>query len=212
MGFVEYVLASATVSTILVAALGWATKSIISERLKNAIKHEYDEKLATHKAELKSQSDIEVERLRSNLSIAATEHQIRFSNLHEKQAEIIANTYAKLKDFHAKIGDYVKIFEPAGDKPKEERRAIAAKAHDEFINFYSQNQIYLSKRSVELIDEIKEKQKGVFFQFLYGIEAAPNNSGNGQEWLAIFNEVKDEIPQVLSKLEDEFRQILGNNS
>lgn len=137
MDFIQQVLASSTISTILVAAIGWATKSMISERLKNAIKHEYDEKLATHKAELKAQSDVEIERLKSNLSISAIEHQIKFSNLHEKQAEIIAKTYALLKNFHGKLGDYVAIFEPVGVKPTEERRAIAAKAHEEFIDFYS---------------------------------------------------------------------------
>ena len=119
MEFIEYVLASATISTLLVTALGWATKSVISERLKNAIKHEYDEKLATHKAELKAQSEVEIERLKSDLSISAFEHQVKFTNLHEKQAEIIAKTYALLKDFHAKLGDYVAIFEPVGVKPSE---------------------------------------------------------------------------------------------
>ncbi|MEP1551256.1 MAG: hypothetical protein ABJJ44_04400 [Paraglaciecola sp.] len=211
MDFIEYLLASATISTILVAALGWATKSIISERLKNAIKHEYDEKLVTHKAELKAQSDVEIERLKSDLSISAFEHQVKFTNLHEKQAETIATTYALLKDFHAKLGDYVAIFEPAGVKPKEERRVIAAKSHKEFIEFYSKNQIYLSKPAVVLIDKINEQSKGIFFQFLYGIETAPNDHGNSQEWLELFNGVKEEIPEVLGELEDEFRSILGNN-
>lgn len=211
MDFIEYVLASATISTILVAALGWATKSIISERLKNAIKHEYDEKLATHRAELKAQSDVEIERLKSDLSISAFEHQVKFTNLHEKQAEIIAKTYALLKDFHAKLGDYVAIFEPVGVKPKDERRVIAAKSHGEFIDFFSKNQIYLSKPAVVLIDKINDQSKGIFYNFLYGIEVAPNNPDNSKIWLELFNGVKDEIPMVLGELEDEFRSILGNN-
>jgi hypothetical protein len=211
MDFIEYVLASATISTIFVAALGWVTKSIISERLKNAIKHEYDEKLVTHKAELKARSDVEIERLKSDLSMSAVEHQVKFTNLHEKQAEIIAKTYALLKEFHAKLGDYVAIFEPVGVKPKDERRIIAAKSHEEFIEFYSKNQIYLSKPAVVLIDKINDQSKGIFYRFLYGIEAAPNNHGNTQEWLKLFNGVKDEIPKVLGELEDEFRSILGNN-
>jgi hypothetical protein len=211
MEFIEYILATSAISTVLVATLGWATKSIISERLKNAIKHEYDEKLATHKAELKSQSDVEIERLKSALSISAFEHQIKFTNLHEKQAEIIAKTYALLKDFHAKLGDYVAIFEPVGVKPKGERKVVAAESHKEFIEFYSKNQIYLSKPAVVLIDKVNEQSKGIFYEFSYDIEVAPNNHGNAQKKLELFNGVKDEIPKVLAELEDEFRSILGNN-
>lgn len=210
MEFIEYVLASATISTLLVTALGWATKSVISERLKNAIKHEYDEKLATHKAELKAQSEVEIERLKSVLSISAFEHQVKFTNLHEKQAEIIAKTYALLKDFHAKLGDYVAIFEPVGVKPKEKRRVITADSHKEFIEFYSKNQIYLSKAAVALVDKINDQSKGIFFDFLHGIENNPSSS-DFQEWLELYNAVKDEIPKALNELEDEFRRMLGNN-
>jgi SHS2 domain-containing protein len=210
MEFLEYILASATISTLLIAALGWATKSVISERLKNAIKNEYDEKLATHKAELKAQSDVEIEKLKSDLSISAFEHQVKFTNLHEKQAEIVANTYGLLKDFHAKLGDYVAIFEPIGVKSKEERRRITADSHREFIEFYSKNQIYLSKTAVALVDKINDQCKGIFFEFLYGIENNPSNSDT-QKWLELSKGVKDEIPKALNELEDEFRSILGSN-
>ena len=71
--FAIQVITSASVSTALAALLLWLTKSWISERLKNAIKNEYDQKLESHKAQLKAQSDVEIEKLRSQLSISATE-------------------------------------------------------------------------------------------------------------------------------------------
>ena len=64
------ILSAATVSTLLTGALLWLTKSWISERLKNAIKHEYDEKLESHKAQLKAESDTTLERLKSQLQVA----------------------------------------------------------------------------------------------------------------------------------------------
>ena len=57
--------------------LVWLTKSWISERLKNAIKHEYDEKLETHKAQLKREYDKEIEEFKAHLQIAAAERNIR---------------------------------------------------------------------------------------------------------------------------------------
>ena len=91
------VLSSATVSVALSGILLWLTKSWISERLKNSIKSEYDQKLETHKAQLKAQSDVEIEQLKSRLNRTALEHQVRFTNLDEKRAEVIAETYSLLR-------------------------------------------------------------------------------------------------------------------
>ena len=134
--FLITIITSAAVSSALAGLLLWLMKSWISERLKNAIKNEYDQKLETHKSQLKAQSDIEIEKLRSNLSIAATEQNVKFSKLHNDRAEVIANTYSLLKEVFLTVEDYVKIFEPVGDKPIEERRQIAVDAHNEFRGYY----------------------------------------------------------------------------
>jgi short subunit dehydrogenase-like uncharacterized protein len=97
--FVAQVLASATVSTALSAILVWLTKTWISGRLRGSIKSESDQRLEAHKAQRKAQSDIEIEKLRSQLSISATEHQVRFANLHEKRAEVITTTYSLLRTY-----------------------------------------------------------------------------------------------------------------
>jgi hypothetical protein len=70
----------------------------LSEKIKAQIKSEYDEKLETHKAQLKAQSDVEIEKLKSELSIAAAQRNVRFSRLHERQAEIIAEVYEALSE------------------------------------------------------------------------------------------------------------------
>ncbi|MFN8579424.1 MAG: hypothetical protein U0163_00395 [Gemmatimonadaceae bacterium] len=59
-------LASASVSAVLTSALVWLSKTWISERLKGAIQHEYDQKLEALKAELKAQNDVAVERLKAS--------------------------------------------------------------------------------------------------------------------------------------------------
>jgi hypothetical protein len=97
--FAIQLISSAAVSASLGGLIIFLTKSWISERLKNSIKNEYDEKLETHKAQLKAQADIESERLRAQLSIAATEHQMDFSSrvwLLQKQWGIREQKYAEL--------------------------------------------------------------------------------------------------------------------
>ena len=107
--FISNVIASTFFSSLLVGAGIWIARSWLSERLKNSIRAEYDQKLETHKAQLKSQSDASLERLRADLSIATVEHNIQFTRLHEKRAEVIAETYARLTELHVALGDYVKI-------------------------------------------------------------------------------------------------------
>ena len=69
--FVLQLIASAGVNAALSSLIIWITKSWISERLKQSIKHEYDQKLEIHKAQLKAESDVEIERLKCQLSISA---------------------------------------------------------------------------------------------------------------------------------------------
>ena len=114
----------------------WLTKSWISERLKNSIKNEYDEKLETHKAQLKAQADIESERLRSQLSIAATEHQVKFSSLHDKRAEVIAELYGLLVQAHWDAGSFISPVEFGGEPTKKEKYVTAMNAIADFFRFF----------------------------------------------------------------------------
>jgi hypothetical protein len=189
----------------LLAVLGLLGKSIIEKVLaRDTQRLEY---------ELKSKADTELEKLRSTLATTATEHQIRFAKLHEKRAEVIAETYSRLRELHTNLGDYVKIFEPAGDRPKEERRQRVGDAHRSFIEYYSKNRIFLSKAAVEKLDDINQKSVSAFYDFFYSVEMVQAAKGDSvKKWMEIFEHVKDEMPVALSELEDEFRKLLGDES
>jgi hypothetical protein len=121
---VETVFTSILTASGVSGLLLWLTKTWISERLKSAIKNEYDQKLETHKAQLKAHADIDIdiEQLKSRLAIIASERQITFTTLHEKRADVIATTYSMLTEVFTKLNDYIKPYEITGDPPKEKRR------------------------------------------------------------------------------------------
>ena len=77
--FVQSVMASFGLSALFVVGLLYLTKTWLSEHIKNNIKNEYDEKFEAFKVKLNAATDIELERLRSQLTKAATEHQVRFA-------------------------------------------------------------------------------------------------------------------------------------
>ncbi len=71
------ILTSASVSAGLTAALFWLTKSWIGERIKGSIKNEYDLKLESHKAQLKAEHELNIERLKMGLGDVSAERNAR---------------------------------------------------------------------------------------------------------------------------------------
>ena len=209
MDLLTTILTSGAVTALLI----WLTKAWISERLKHAIKHEYDEKLETYKVQMKAQADVELEKLRADLKISATEHELRFTALHEKRAETVAETYALLKELFYRLADYVKIFEPAGDKPKEERRKAAADSHAAFRTYYSGRLIFFPKATAGKLEAIDQQFVRSFNEFVFGVEMRERVRGDGsQKWLEIFSRLDGEIKVALGELEDEFRKMMGDES
>jgi len=209
--FLITIISYVAVSTILTGLLLWLTKSWISERLKNAIKNEYDEKLETHKSQLKAQTDIEVEKLKSSLSITASEQGVKFSTLHNDRAKVIADTYAFLKDVYLTMQDYVKIFEPVGDKPREERREIAVESHSKFRDYYTKKLIYLPKTTADKLENINNELVKTFSQFSFSVDFQ-KGAGDSNKWVEVFEKMNGEIQDALKELEDEFRILLGDES
>jgi hypothetical protein len=88
--FVKTVLASVSASTGLTAVLLWLTKSWIGERIKGAIQHEYDQKLETHKAQLKVEQDREIERFKAQLRDTSAERNARRDYEYEARKKLYA--------------------------------------------------------------------------------------------------------------------------
>jgi hypothetical protein len=181
----------------------------LSEKIKAQIKSEYDEKLETHKAQLKAQSDVEIEKLKSELSIAAAQRNVRFSRLHERQAEIIAEVYEALSELVKAISDYVAIYEPASAPPREERRERAAEAANEFIALYRGKKIFFPPSTAAKLDEILLEIRTAYMRFAFKIDA-DRRTGGTMEWLDIFERIQKLSETTVVELECDFRTLLGH--
>ena len=208
--FLTYILLSGVLSTLLASIVLWLGRAWISERLRHSIKSEYDAKLESHKSQLKAQNDVELERLRSELNLRATEHQVTFSRLHERRADVIAQTYSLLRVAHDAIRDYTKVFEPAGDRTREERRKIAAEAQNAYYSYYSKNQIFLPKPAAKLLDKLNRETVTIFNRFLFLVDRKPDGGGF-DEWMKISEQVEGAYQAALDELETEFRKMLGSD-
>lgn len=202
--------------TILSAIAGSALintliTTVLTERIKVSIKNEYDRKLESHKAQLKVETDKELASFSQRLEIASAEQRFVFAKLHEMRAEVIANTYARLKDLYLKLGDYIKIFEASGDKPRPERRSIAIEAHQKFNECFQEKLIFFPKQTADKLESINLDIVRAFNEFTYGVEMANQMGTNSAEkWHEVFTRLNGGVLDALRELENDFRTLLGD--
>lgn len=210
MNAVEIILTSIGGSTLLAGALIWLTKSLISERLKNAIKHEYDQKLETHKIQLKADADLSIERLKSDLAVTAAQRNVQFARIFERTAETVAETYSRLLAFYDAVANYTSIAE-WDNNPKSERRQVVATKYREFLDYYRPRRLFLPKETAKKIEDCYGKLSSTTIEFMFEVEQAERGErrDSTKKWADTAKFVAEEIPALLTLLEDDFRQILG---
>lgn len=199
-------------SGALASAIVFLARSWISERLKAAIQHEYDQKLETHKAKLQSASEVEIEKLKSQLQIAASERSIKLSKVFEDQAETIAETYAKLVALITAIEHYTSIIEYEKTPPKAERRLKVGERMGEFFDYYKPRRIYLPKETQSQIDAFVNQLHLTAVKFMFDVEQyrqKPVDKAEEDTWFKTAEFMSKESLQILGNLDLDFKKILG---
>jgi hypothetical protein len=187
----------------VLAAVAWLIKTLVDNRL--ALDAE------KFKMEMKAKSDAEIERLRNALQMAALEHQVRFSKLHEKRAEVVAKLYALLVELQYAGQRYVSVgaYEPKRD---DEFSKTAAKVHEVFL-FIEEHQIYLPDRVctllAEFVETVNKSVAGVQAYEKYTDGSANFRREKIQVLKGAAEAFEKRIPAVREALKDEFRTIVG---
>jgi len=141
-----------------------------------------------------------------------TEHTVRFSRLHEEQADAIKELYVRL--VHAESA-----LQQAADpmrKPEDFHSALksAAETGNLFRKSFTENRILFSEELADLVDSIWRQLKEAY----YGIEdwqnaldsPPPSRASGSPDRIAVARRImKTDLPELKSKMETEFRQILG---
>jgi len=194
----------------LVAVLGWLSKSLISQLLAKDIE--------SFKIALKSESESASEKLRHELEKAMIEHQVRFSKLHEKRAEVIAELYSLLVQAYWDLQSFVSPAEWAGEPNKQEKFASAMNSVAAFYHFFDKHRIYIPEGLCAQIDEfVREMRKraigfGVYVE--YNDESLPPQAMERKHnaWTDAWEYFEKKVPDAKNALENELRTILGGIS
>jgi hypothetical protein len=189
-----------------VAPLITAVASFIAVFVAIFIAHKQN-KLQAALATGQSEANASIERLKGDLQIEL----IRFSKLHEKRAEILADMYRRCVDVEREGRIYMYRF---GKGPMNEQgEALAVEALQDFGVFAEQHRIYFSERVYQLLVGFRTLlEPYIAHARAYGdIENAPLPilMEKSEGFKKAFEAFQTDIPVARRELEREFRSILG---
>lgn len=192
--------------TGILLAAAWLIKAVLTSKLAQDTE--------AFKARLKADADIETEKLRHSLQTLAVEHQVRFSKLHERRAEVIAELYSKIVDAEQ---DGLGFAYVGGFKEGPERQEAYLATHKRLVELYyfaEKNRIYLPEHICALMKTFMDAvRKSVIELNIYAPIDQPLNPQLLEKKVQVITEVyqafEGKIPAARRELENEFRQVLG---
>ena len=191
----------------LLAVLGWLSKSLVSQLLAKDIEG--------FKATLKAESESATQKLRHELEKSSMEHEVKFSKLHEKRAEVIAELYSLLVQAYLDISSFVSPMEWAGEPNKQEKYVTAMNAVADFFRFFEKHRIYLPEELCNQIDEfvmeMRKKAIGFGVYVSYDDKHLPEHTLKQKHdaWAGAWQYFDEKVPIAKTALEGELRSILG---
>ena len=200
-GFVLELLKTLGTTAIVVGASAWLIKSLIT--------HFLSRKIESYKVELKAESDQKIEEVKSRLQILAQEHQTIFSRLHEKRAEIVAESYGLIHDVYSKaVGLGQDVFQGGLQTPKDRVKEVFDDCL-KFYDFFQRRRIYFSEEVCTMMDDFIK----IIGETNMALRHAPDNLSHaikGSE--EAYNKMAilmDRLPKIRKLIERDFRILLG---
>ncbi len=187
-------------SAVLLAIAGWLIRTIIQ--------HFMTKDIEQYKFDIRRQGEIELEKLKAALNIEAVTHEIRFSKLHNRRAEIIDELFKKIVAFDASATVLMVEFDM--DDP-EELREKADKFIDIYYDFHQyaeQNEIYFSEELCKLIAGLHSEAFNQAICVTYKTE--PYSIDDLKK--AFIEErpgIQSRTEQIKRQIKEEFRELLG---
>ena len=111
--------------------------------------------------------------MKSSLQMVTVEHDVRFSKLHAKRAEVIADLYSLLWEARAVAGQFILHDTREAKQSQKAREKVA-----ELFRFISVNRIYVPKSVCGLLDRFESMlRKSVAFVEVYWVRIEDPSPG-----------------------------------
>lgn len=126
------------------------------------------------------------------------EHQTKFSSLHQKRAEVVAETYSLIRDVYNRVCDYA-----ACDGNTPENRDCVYESISNLTNYYPRRRIFINRKVAAKIDRLRTDLEYIAKEVeAEGREYSPTN---------MYERIYGQASEALTDLEIEFRALLGED-
>ena len=205
MSIWETLLAAFGGTAALLALLGYLGRT--------AIKYWLDKDLDVHKANLRLAEVESTERLKNSLQLAAYEHQVRFTRLHEKRAEVISKLYELLREQLWASGRATSFMRLSGGTTPQQDMIEADKQRVKLYRYFMLNRIYLPAAICTSVDALLEQGRSILIKFntyLDVNEYAPAHvlEQKREVMVEAHTYFQEHVGKPLADLEHAFRSIL----
>jgi hypothetical protein len=185
-------------NSILLVVLGFVARSIFTAMLSKDVDK--------YRMQIQANYEKEIERLKADLNRQAAEHQIRFSKLHEKRAEVIAKIYELIVEAEEKCR--LLIAKP----PISTSDELSSKLTEITMNldpYLRRNKIYLDSELCSKLECFEQKLIKVGGGFAISKTLADPDERKEMVNMAV-KEYHEKLPEIKEELENRFRILLGD--
>ena len=186
----------------------------ITERVKGSIKNSFEKSLE----EVKKEHSKEISQFQTELNALKTRENFKFTKLHEKRFEVMAETYKYLTDALFKLRIYVSPLKGVPtDKTSEEIN------HTQFTNYtdadkklyeyYSFNKIYFNDEIEELFEKYFTSSLDILNQYVknefLNREGVAFDSKVYMAAATAYKKIPELIEPIQLEIKKKFRELLG---
>ena len=201
-----------TVATLIISAITYLAKRIVEQLLSRDLE-KFKSNLQSENEKARIQFEKEIESYKADLNLAYSK-QIQ---LYSRKSEIIEELYHKLVDLNFMMLDLTALFrnitgkdELAINAEEVERVNKAAEAGNVFFKFYAINKIYFEKDTCLLIENLQKQFRQSYSEYLFVQQfGAPQGEMNYRMAIQASDRVKEDLPKLMEKIEDDFRNTIG---
>jgi hypothetical protein len=188
----------------LLGSLVWLTRTILA--------HLLSKDLEVFKARLNAESGVALEQLKSQMGLLAAERAVRFSALHEKRADVVADLYYRLSmlKIRASLLQRLQTLRQAGTVTEARVDDFVSELAVESTSLFQhimRNQLYFGP---ELANALRDAS------FLVGVEVLTVSDDAKEtrraKFVQTWSTAEPEMAALLHAIESQFRRILGSDA
>ena len=203
----QVIVAAVLGNAAVLAVLGFLAKALLGQLLQRDI--------LSFQFELKAKADSAIEQLKSDLQIRTIEHQVRFSRLHEKRANVIADLNGLVVEALWEAESFLSPMQWAGEPDKREKERVAMSKLVELFRYFDKHRIYLPTELCDVVDKLVTDVRmhvirfGTYLTWDENALQEHTRKEKHEVWMAGWDAIKNQVPAVRKQLEDSFRALLA---